>query len=216
MGYKEGFVKFLFESGVLKFGEFILKSGRKSPYFLNAGNYNTGRQLAELGEFYADCIKENGIEFDTLFGPAYKGIPLSVAAAVALSGKYGQNVNYCFDRKEAKDHGEGGVFIGKQPEDNERFVIIDDVVTSGKALRETLPKLKEAADVRVEAMVITVDRMERALDSKRSAVEQIYEDFGIKVYPIITVMDIIAAIKDGVIGGRERLDEIEEYLETYM
>ncbi len=149
MTYKESFIKFMVECGVLTFGEFTLKSGRKAPYFINCGNYKTGAQLAKLGEYYAECIHANNIPVETLFGPAYKGIPLAVSAVVALSNKFGIDVNYCFDRKEAKDHGEGGMFVGKTLVDGEKVVIIDDVMTSGKALRESMPKLKGAADVDV-------------------------------------------------------------------
>ena len=155
MTYKESFIKFMVDSGVLTFGEFTLKSGRKAPYFINTGNYKTGAQLAKLGEFYAECIHDNAIEADVLFGPAYKGIPLSVSACVALFNKFGVDASYCFDRKEVKDHGEGGMFVGKQLADGDKVVIIEDVMTSGKALREVLPKLKGAADVNITAMVIT-------------------------------------------------------------
>lgn len=203
------------ECGVLTFGDFTLKSGRKAPYFVNTGNYKTGAQLARLGEFYAACIKENGIEADTLFGPAYKGIPLSVSAAVALYNNYGIEVNYCFDRKEAKDHGEGGMFVGKKLTDGEKVVIIEDVMTSGKALKEVMPKLTGEAKVNVTGMVITVDRMEKALNSDNSAVQEAYKEFGVKVYSIVTINDIIDAIRDGVIGGREYLDKMLEYRKTY-
>lgn len=203
------------ECGVLTFGDFTLKSGRKAPYFVNTGNYKTGAQLARLGEFYAACIKENGIEADTLFGPAYKGIPLSVSAAVALYNKYGIEVNYCFDRKEAKDHGEGGMFVGKKLTDGEKVVIIEDVMTSGKALKEVMPKLTGEAKVNVTGMVITVDRMEKALNSNNSAVQEAYKEFGVKVYSIVTINDIIDAIRDGVIGGREYLDKMLEYRKAY-
>ena len=213
--YKQEFIRFMKESGVLTFGDFTLKSGRKAPYFINTGNYKTGAQLAKLGEFYAECIKENGIEADTLFGPAYKGIPLSVSACTALYNKFGIDVNYCFDRKEAKDHGEGGMFVGKQLTDGEKVVIIEDVMTSGKALKEVYPKLKDAADVDITAMVITVDRMEKALDSDLSAVGQAYRDYGIKVYSIVNINDIISAIEDGVIEGREYLEKMKEYRKTY-
>ena len=206
MTYKENFIKFMVDCGVLTFGEFTLKSGRKAPYFVNTGNYKTGDQLAKLGEFYAECIKENNIEVQTLFGPAYKGIPLAVSAAVALYNKYGIKVNYCFDRKEVKDHGEGGMFVGKN---------IEDVMTSGKALREVMPKLTESANVNVTGMVITVDRMEKALDSDLSAVEQAYKDFGVKVYSIVNINDIIKAIQDGVVQGKEYLDKMLEYRNTY-
>lgn len=215
MTYKESFIKFMVDSGVLTFGEFTLKSGRKAPYFINAGNYKTGAQLAKLGEYYAECIKDNNIDVETLFGPAYKGIPLAVSATVALFNKFGTSVNYCFDRKEAKDHGEGGTFVGRALTDGEKVVVIDDVMTSGKALREVLPKLKSAADVNVTGMVITVDRMEKALDSDKSAVQSAYDEFGVRVYSIVTIKDIIGAIESGVIEGKEYLDSMKSYLEQY-
>ena len=215
MTYKESFIKFMVDSGVLTFGEFTLKSGRKAPYFINAGNYKTGAQLAKLGEYYAECIKDNNIDVETLFGPAYKGIPLAVSATVALFNKFGTSVNYCFDRKEVKDHGEGGTFVGRTLTDGEKVVVIDDVMTSGKALREVLPKLKSAADVNVTGMVITVDRMEKALDSYKSAVQSAYDEFGVKVYSIVTIKDIIGAIESGVIEGKEYLDSMTNYLAQY-
>jgi len=215
MTYKENFIRFMVDCGVLTFGDFTLKSGRKAPYFVNTGNYKTGAQLAKLGEFYAECIKENNIDVETLFGPAYKGIPLAVSAAVALYNKYGIEVSYCFDRKEVKDHGEGGMFVGKKLGDAEKVVIIEDVMTSGKALREVMPKLKETANVDVTGMVITVDRMEKALDSDLSAVEQAYKEFGVKVYSIVNINDIIDAIKNGVVDGKEYLDKMLEYRNTY-
>lgn len=215
MTYKEEFVKFMADCGVLTFGDFTLKSGRKAPYFINAGNYRTGAQLAKLGEFYAKCIHENGVEADVLFGPAYKGVPLAVSAAVALYNLYGTDVSYCFDRKEVKDHGEGGMFVGRQPADGQKMVIIEDVMTSGKALREVMPKLKGAADVDVTGMVITVDRMEKALDSDSSAVQDAYSSFGVKVYSIVTIDDIIEAIRNGVVEGKEYLDKMLEYRELY-
>ena len=215
MTYKEEFVKFMVDSGVLTFGEFTLKSGRIAPYFINAGNYKTGEQLAKLGGFYAECIKDNNIDVETLFGPAYKGIPLAVSATVALYNKFGIDVSYCFDRKEAKDHGEGGMFVGKTLADGEKVVIIDDVMTSGKAMRESLPKLKSAADVNVTGMVITVDRMEKGLNTDDSAVQEVYKEFGIKVYSIVTINDIIDAIKNGVVEGKEYLDAMLAYREKY-
>ena len=215
MTYKEEFIKFMVESGVLTFGEFTLKSGRIAPYFINAGNYKTGAQLAKLGGFYAECIKDNNIDVETLFGPAYKGIPLAVSAATALYNKFGIDVSYCFDRKEAKDHGEGGMFVGRTLQDGEKVVIIDDVMTSGKAMRESLPKLKSAADVNVTGMVITVDRMEKGLNTDDSAVQEVYKEFGIKVYSIININDIIDAIKNGVVEGKEYLDAMHAYREKY-
>ncbi|MBQ7958910.1 MAG: orotate phosphoribosyltransferase [Oscillospiraceae bacterium] len=214
MTYKESFIKFMVECGVLTFGDFTLKSGRKAPYFINTGNYNTGKQLAKLGEFYAECIKENNIDVETLFGPAYKGIPLAVACASALYNKYDTEVNYCFDRKEAKDHGEGGVIVGKKLTDGEKVVIIEDVITAGTAIRQVLPVLKAAADVNITGMVISVDRMEKG-QGEYSAVQEVYNEFGIKIYPIVTVNDIIDAIKNGVVEGKEYLDKMLEYRKTY-
>lgn len=213
--YKEQFIRFMVENEVLCFGEFTLKSGRKAPYFINAGKYKTGAQIAKLGEYYAACYREHGVKADTLVGPAYKGIPLAVATSIALAQKFGENVNFCFDRKEAKDHGEGGLFVGKTLADGEKVAIIEDVMTSGKALREIMPKLKEAADVSVEAMIISVDRMEKGLLTDKSAVQEVYEEFGVKVYSIVTIEDIILAIEKGVIEGREYLDAMKAYRAQY-
>ena len=215
MTYKESFIKFMVDSGVLKFGEFTLKSGRIAPYFINCGNYKTGSQLARLGEYYAECINEHGLKPDTLFGPAYKGIPLAVAACSALFNKFGMDCNYCFDRKEVKDHGEGGMFVGKELEDGEKVVIIEDVMTSGKALREVLPKLQGAAKVSIEGMVITVDRAEKGLTSDKSAVQEVYDEFGVKVYSIVNIGDIIKALEDGVIPGAEFVGKMKQYRESY-
>ncbi|MGN0806804.1 MAG: orotate phosphoribosyltransferase [Candidatus Coproplasma sp.] len=213
--YKQQFIKFMVESGVLRFGEFTLKSGRKAPYFINTGNYKTGAQLARLGKYYAACIQENGLKAETLVGPAYKGIPLAVTTAVALAEEYGVDLNYCFDRKEVKDHGEGGLFVGKQLVDGEKVILIEDVMTSGKALREMLPKLAATANVEIAGMIISVDRMEKGLESNKSAVQEVYEEFGVKVYSIVTMADIIEAIEDGIIEGREYLDKMKEYRATY-
>lgn len=212
--YKESFIRFMVDCGVLTFGEFTLKSGRIAPYFINCGNYKTGTQLAKLGEYYAECIHDNQIPVETLFGPAYKGIPLAVSTVVALSNKFGVDVSYCFDRKEAKDHGEGGMFVGKTLTDNEKVIIIDDVMTSGKALRESMPKLKSAANVDVTGMVITVDRMEKGT-GELSAVQEVKQEFGVTVYPIVTMTDIIDAIRKEIIPGKEYLDNMLAYREKY-
>ena len=213
--YKQEFIKFMVENGVLRFGEFTLKSGRKAPYFINTGNYKTGKQLQKLGKYYASCIVDNGLEADTLVGPAYKGIPLSVATAIALYDGYQKELNYCFDRKEVKDHGEGGLFVGKQLEDGERVIIIEDVMTSGKALREILPKLEAAAKVKVAGMIISVDRMEKALDSDMSAVMSAKKEFGVDVYSVVTMDDIIAAIEEGVVDFKEYLPAMYAYRKEY-
>jgi orotate phosphoribosyltransferase len=214
MNYKTEFIKFMYDCGVLRFGEFTLKSGRKAPYFINTGLYCKGSQIKKLGGFYADCIKAAGVPFDTLFGPAYKGIPLAVAAAGALYEKYNIDVNYCFDRKEAKDHGEGGEIVGKKLEDGERVLIVEDVITAGTAVRETVPVLKKAADVTVAGMVISVDRMEKG-KSDVSAVMEVEAEFGFKIYPIVTIIDIIAAIEAGEIPCAEFLPKMKEYREEY-
>ncbi len=213
--YKENFIKFMVDNGVLKFGEFTLKSGRKAPYFINTGSYETGEQLTRLGEYYAECIINNNLTAETLAGPAYKGIPLAVSTAIALYNNHSVNMNYCFDRKEIKDHGEGGIFVGKQLSDGEKVIIIEDVITSGKALREILPKLGSAAKVKIEGMVISVDRQEKALNSDLSAVQEIYNEFGIRVYPIVTMSDIIDAIEKGVIEGKNYLDKMMRYRAVY-
>lgn len=215
LNYKEEFIRFMVQSGALKFGEFTLKSGRKAPYFINTGNYKTGAQLAKLGEYYAACIHDNGLEGETLVGPAYKGIPLAVTTAVALYEKYGTDMNYCFDRKEVKDHGEGGLFVGKSLTDKEKVIIVEDVMTSGKALRELLPKLRAAADAEIVGMVISVDRMEKGLESDLSAVQEAYKEFGVKVYSIVTMSDIVSAIENGVIEGREYLPAMYAYRKAY-
>lgn len=215
MSYKNDFIKFMADCGVLTFGDFTLKSGRKAPYFINTGNYKTGAQLAKLGGFYADCIMEHNIDVECLFGPAYKGIPLASCAAIALAEKYNKDVSFCFDRKEVKDHGEGGLFVGKQPAKGEKVVIIEDVMTSGKALREVLPKLQSAAKINIEGMIITVDRMEKGLTSDKSAVQEVYDEFGVKVYSIVTINDIIDALENDVIPGKEYVEKMKEYRKVY-
>ena len=214
LNYKQRFIKFMVDNGVLTFGDFTLKSGRKAPYFINTGNYKTGAQLARLGEYYAECIAENGIEGETLVGPAYKGIPLAVATAVALYNNHGKDLNYCFDRKEVKDHGEGGMFVGAQLAAGDKVCIIEDVMTSGKALREILPKVKGEADVEISAMIISVDRQEKGTGEK-SAVAEAFDEFGVRVYSIVTMEDIIAAIEQGVIEGKEHLAAMKAYRAQY-
>ena len=212
--YKQNFIKFMIENEVLCFGDFTLKSGRRAPYFINTGKYRTGSQVNKLGEYYAEAYIEHGLSAKTLIGPAYKGIPLAVSTSIALARR-GIDTGFCFDRKEVKDHGEGGLFVGQTLEKGDKVAIIEDVMTSGKALKEVLPKIKAAADVEVEAMLISVDRMERGLTSNKSAVEEAYDEFGIKVYSIVTVQDIIEAVEQGVIEGQEYLAKMKEYLSTY-
>ena len=214
LNYKQRCIRFMVENEVLCFGEFTLKSGRKAPYFINAGKYRTGSQIAELGEYYAQCYLEHKVNAQTLVGPAYKGIPLAVATAAALAGNHGVEVGFCFDRKEVKDHGEGGMFVGQSLHDGDRIAIIEDVMTSGKALREILPKIKQEADVNVEAMIISVDRQEKGTGEK-SAVAEAYDEFGVKVYSIVTMQDIISAIEEGVIPGKEYLQAMKDYRSQY-
>lgn len=215
--YKTEFIHFMVRSGVLTFGEFTLKSGRKSPYFMNTGNYKTGEQLAKLGVFYATCIKENlGEDFDVLYGPAYKGIPLAVTAASALYNEFKISKNYSFNRKEAKDHGEGGVIVGYQLCDNDRILIVEDVMTSGAALRENIPVLKSAAKVEVVGFVMSVDRMEKGLTEK-SAVQEASDNYGIKVFPIVNIYEIIEALHNTPVNGKIYIDDdMKAKMETYL
>ena len=210
MGGKQDFITFMEGAGVLTFGDFVTKSGRNTPYFINTGNYKTGEQIAKLGEFYADAIAASGEAFDILYGPAYKGIPLAVSAAVSLYRDHGMSVPYCFNRKEKKDHGEGGELIGTKPKDGDRIAIIEDVVTAGTAVRESLALLHGVADVTVTALFVSVDRMEKGT-GELSALDELRETLGIRVYPIITVRDIIAAMPE----GDGRIAAMEEYLKRY-
>lgn len=211
--YKKNFIRFMVENEVLCFGDFTLKSGRKAPYFINAGKYRTGAQIARLGEYYAECYLAHGVCADTLVGPAYKGIPLAVTTAVALAAR-GVNLGFCFDRKEVKDHGEGGMFVGQPLNSGDKVCLIEDVMTSGKALREILPKIAQEADVKVESMIISVDRQEKGTGEK-SAVQEAYDEYGVKVYSIVTVSDVIEAIEEGIIGGQEYLAAMKEYRARY-
>ena len=215
--YKQEFIEFMVESDVLKFGEFTLKSGRKSPFFMNAGAYVTGSQLMRLGEYYARAIHETyGDDFDVLFGPAYKGIPISVVTAVAFHNLYGKEVRYCSDRKEEKDHGaDKGSFLGSKLKDGDRVVMIEDVTTSGKSMEETVPKVRGAADVTIVGLMVSLNRMEKGLGSERSAVQEAYLEHGVKVYSIVNILDILQAIEEGVIEGKEHVSAIRGYLKEY-
>ena len=220
MNYKQEFIKFMVRSGVLTFGDFTAKSGRKTPYFINTRNYKTGAQAARLGEFYAQCLTENiPGKVDALFGPAYKGIPLSVATAIALANNHGRDVNYCFNRKEAKDHGEGGVMVGYKLQDGDKVVIIEDVITAGTAMRESLPILAAAAKVEVVGVIISVDRTEKGKGEK-SAIQEIRDEFGIPVYSIVTAREIIDNLYNVEVDGKVYIDDVmkgkmEAYLEQY-
>lgn len=219
--YKREFIEFMVRAGVLTFGDFTTKSGRRSPYFVNTGRYRTGGQAARLGRFYADAIlAELGDEpVDVLFGPAYKGIPLVVATSIALADQHGREVAYCFDRKEAKDHGEGGVLVGHIPSDGERVLIIEDVTTAGTSIRETVPILRAAADVRLAGLVVSVDRQERGR-GERSALAELSEEFGMRTFAIVTLNEIVEHLAGREVGGRVVLDEaqlgrIEAYRAEY-
>ncbi|AKV55274.1 orotate phosphoribosyltransferase [Bifidobacterium actinocoloniiforme DSM 22766] len=226
-GLSQAFTRFLLSSGALRFGDFTLKSGRRSPYFINAGAFNDGAKIALLGEFYARRILK-GVrdgqlpgDFGTIFGPAYKGIPLAVSTAIALSSAHGRTVGYTFDRKEKKDHGDGGSFVGAPLEDGMRVLLVDDVMTAGTAVRECVPKLKAAANVQVVGLVISVDRMEVADDSGRSAVEAVMDELGFPVLSIANVGQVFQAARgmqdeQGRPVMNERLYErAQAYLERY-
>ena len=218
MTYQEEFITFMVRAGVLTFGDFTTKSGRRTPYFINTGNYKTGAQAAKLGDYYAACIQQNlpdGV--DCLFGPAYKGIPLAVSAS--LYRNYGRDLPYCFNRKEAKDHGEGGVMVGCKPQDGDRVVIVEDVVTAGTAVRESIELFQHVADVKMRALIVSVDRMERGTRAC-STLDELREDYGIAVYPIVTVREIIAFLHNRELDGRVYIDDemkgrMEAYLEQY-
>jgi orotate phosphoribosyltransferase len=210
MSNASAFVGFLTGAGVLTFGDFVTKSGRNTPYFINAGLFRTGEHLARLGDFYADVIAASGEQFDILFGPAYKGIPLAAVTAAALYRRHNINVSYCFNRKEAKDHGEGGTLVGATPKSGERVAIIEDVTTAGTSVRETLELMRAVGDVAVTALFVSVDRMERGTGAL-SALDELRQTAGINVYPIVTVRDIIATLPE----GDARINAMEEYLAEY-
>ena len=212
---KKEFIEFMMGAGVLRFGEFKTKSGRLSPYFVNTGNYRTGAQIAALGKFYAASIREAcGEHFTAMFGPAYKGIPLVTAAASALSTLYGIDKPYFFNRKEAKDHGEGGSLVGYQPKDGDNIIIIEDVITAGTAVRETVPVLRAAADVQVTGMFISVDRCEIGREGVKTAVMEVKEEFGIDVHAIITVRDIREYLSERGMDPA-LLASMDRYMEQY-
>ena len=218
--YKREFIEFMVDSQVLKFGEFTLKSGRKSPFFMNAGGYVTGTQLKKLGEYYAKAIHDNyGLDFDVLFGPAYKGIPLSVATAMAISELYGKDVRYCSHRKEAKDHGETGILLGSQLKDGDRVVMIEDVTTSGKSIEETYPILKAQADVKIKGLIVSLNRMEKGKGDK-SALEEVKEQYGFPTAAIVSMADVVEHLynheyKGKVIINDELKAAIDAYYEQY-
>ncbi len=218
--YKKEFIEFMVESQVLKFGEFTLKSGRKSPFFMNAGAYVTGSQLRRLGQYYAKAIHDHyGTDFDVLFGPAYKGIPLSVAATIAFSELYGKDIRYCSNRKEEKDHGDAGILLGSPIKDGDRVVIIEDVTTSGKSIEETFPIIKAQGDVEIVGLMVSLNRMERGKGTK-SALEEIQELYGFKANAIVSMADVVEHLYNRECLGQIVIDDkikaaIDEYYEQY-
>ena len=218
--YKQEFIEFMVDCGVLKFGDFVTKSGRKTPFFVNTGFYRTGAQLRKLGEYYAKAIQSTfGTDFDVLFGPAYKGIPLSVAASMALSEHYGADIRYCSNRKEVKDHGDTGILLGSKLKDGDRVVIIEDVTTAGTSIHETLPIIKAQGDVNVLGLVVSVDRMERG-QGEKSALKEIEEQFGFKTTAIVTMADVVEHLYNREYKGRVVIDDqlkaaIDAYYEQY-
>lgn len=219
--YKQEFIEFMVDSQVLKFGEFTLKSGRKSPFFMNAGAYVTGTQLRKLGEYYAKAIHDNyGLDFDVLFGPAYKGIPLSVATTMAISELYGKDIRYCSNRKEVKDHGDTGILLGSKLKDGDKVVIIEDVTTSGKSIEETFPILKEQADVEIKGLIVSLNRMEIGKGGVKSALDEIQEKYGFPAHAIVTMEEVIERLYNQECQGKIVIDDsikaaIDSYYEQY-
>ena len=220
--YKQEFIEFMVDSNVLKFGEFTLKSGRKSPFFMNAGAYVTGSQLKRLGEYYAKAIHDKyGDDFDVLFGPAYKGIPISVVTAIAYSELYGKEVRYCSDRKEEKDHGaDKGSFLGSKLMDGDRVVMIEDVTTSGKSMEETVPKVRGAADVEIVGLMVSLDPMEVGKGGEKCALEEIKDLYGFETNAIVNMKEVVEHLYNKEYKGKVIIDDtlktaIDEYYRQY-
>ena len=220
--YQQEFIEFMVDCQVLKFGDFTLKSGRKSPFFMNAGAYVTGSQLMGLGEYYAKAIHNTyGDDFDVLFGPAYKGIPISVVTAIAYSKLYGKEIRYCSDRKEEKDHGaDKGGFLGSKLKDGDRVVMIEDVTTSGKSMEETVPKVRGAANVEIVGLMVSLNRMEVGQGGEKSALDEIKERYGFEANAIVTMEDVIEHLYNKPYKGQVYIDDalkasIDKYYETY-
>lgn len=218
--YKQEFIEFMVDCGVLKFGDFVTKSGRKTPFFVNTGFYRTGAQLRKLGEYYAKAIEGTfGTDFDVLFGPAYKGIPLTVAASMALDEFYQADIKYCSNRKEVKDHGDKGILLGSPIADGDRVVIIEDVTTAGTSIEETLPIIRAQGDVSVLGLVVSVDRMERG-QGEKSALTEIQEKYGFKTTAIVTMKDVVEHLYNKEYKGKIIIDDtlkaaIDAYYEQY-
>ncbi len=219
--YKREFIEFMVDAEVLTFGDFVTKSGRKTPYFVNTGRYRTGAQVEALGRFYASAIQASlpGDTVDVLFGPAYKGIPLVVTAAIALQNEHGRDLSFCFNRKEAKDHGEGGSLVGHLPQDGERVLIVEDVTTAGTSIRETVPVLRNLADVQLAGLIVSVDRQERG-PGGGSALAEVGAEFGMPTLSIVTLDDIVEHLTGREVNGAliltpDILERIEAYRAEY-
>jgi orotate phosphoribosyltransferase len=218
--YKKEFIEFMVHSNVITFGDFVTKSGRKTPFFINTGNFKTGAQMSRLGEFYAKAIKQYFEEgFEVLFGPAYKGIPLSVAAVIALNNLYNIDVAYCSNRKEIKDHGDKGILMGGKPNNGDRVVIIEDVTTAGTSIHETMPILKAQGDVDVLGLIISVDRMERGT-SEKSAFQELQQQYGLRTHAIVTMQEVVKHLHNKELNGKVLIDDemkikIEAYYKIY-
>ncbi|MBQ1815211.1 MAG: orotate phosphoribosyltransferase [Ruminococcus sp.] len=218
--YKKEFIEFMVDCQVLKFGDFVTKSGRNTPFFVNTGFYRTGAQLRRLGGYYAEAIHQKfGVDFDVLFGPAYKGIPLSVAATIAISEKYGADIRYCSNRKEIKDHGDKGILLGSPMSDGDKVVIIEDVTTAGTSIEETMPIIKAQGEVETLGLVVSVDRMERGKGEK-SALSEIEENYGLKTTAIVTMAEVVEHLYNREYKGKIIIDDklkaaIDSYYEKY-
>ena len=226
--YKKEFIEFMIDCNVLKFGDFVTKSGRKTPFFVNTGFYRTGSQLKRLGEYYAQAIHDHfGFDFDVLFGPAYKGIPLSVAATIAISEKYDKDIRYCSNRKEVKDHGDKGILLGSPIQDGDKVIIIEDVTTAGTSIQETLPIIKAQGDVEVGGLVVSVDRMEKGKgelsavqEGEKSALTEISEKYGMKTTAIVTMEEVVEHLYNKPYKGKVIIDDklkaaIDAYYDQY-
>ena len=220
--YKQEFIEFMVDNKVLKFGDFTLKSGRKSPFFMNAGGYVTGSQLRKLGEYYAKAIHDNyGDDFDVLYGPAYKGIPLAVVTAIAYSDLYGKEVRYCSDRKEEKDHGaDKGSFLGSSLKDGDRVIMIEDVTTSGKSMEETVPKVRGAANVEIVGLIVSLNRQEVGKSGDKVALDEVKELYGFNTAAIVSMDDVVECLYNKEVKGQVVIDDtlkaaIDAYYEQY-
>lgn len=222
LSYKREFIEFMVECDVLKFGDFTLKSGRKSPFFMNAGAYVSGSQLSRLGEYYARAIHSTfGDDFDVVFGPAYKGIPLAVVTAIAYSKLYGREVCYCSNRKEAKDHGaDAGMLLGHALRDGDRVVIVEDVTTSGKSIDETYPLISAAADIQVKGLMVSLNRMEVGKGGTVCAIDEVSQKYGFPTASIVDMAEVVECLHNREVGGRVVIDDaikaaIDQYYRTY-